>query len=81
MQFGEFIITCIITFSQILNPVRRNGMKIKIKVQRGIGKKLPFIILNYLKRYGVMVSEYDCQLKGRKFEIRENQLCFLVYFG
>ena len=42
MEFGEFLITCIvlisITFSQNLNPVGKNGMKIKIEVQRPIGK-------------------------------------------
>jgi hypothetical protein len=38
MQFGEFIILCIITFSQILNPVGKNGMKIKIKVKTTIEK-------------------------------------------
>jgi hypothetical protein len=38
-------------------------------------------MLNYLKCCGVMVSEYDWQHKGRKFEIGENQLSFLVYFG
>ena len=38
MQFGEFIILCIITFSQILNPVGKNRMKKKIKVKKTIEK-------------------------------------------
>jgi hypothetical protein len=47
MQFGENIITNMllisITFSQILNPIGENGMKIKIKVQRTTEKMYPFL--------------------------------------
>jgi len=44
-----------ITFSQILNPVGKNGMKIKIKVQRTIGKMHPFFILTGIKYCGILV--------------------------
>jgi hypothetical protein len=56
MDFGEFIITCMllisITFIQILNPVGKNGMKIKIEVQRTIGKMYTFFSrLNKMFKY------------------------------
>jgi flagellar basal body-associated protein FliL len=50
MEFGEFLINCMllisITFSEIQNPVGKNGMKKKIKVQRTIEKTHPFFYLN-----------------------------------
>jgi hypothetical protein len=47
-----------ISFSAILNPVGKNGMKIKIvEVYRTIGKMYPFVIFIYLKYSGVLLSE------------------------
>jgi hypothetical protein len=67
MEFGEFIITCMllisITLSQILHPFGKYGMKIKIEVQKTIGKIDTFFISINIKCCGILVSELNWQYK------------------
>ena len=69
MEIGEFIITCMllisITFNQILNPVGKNRMKIKIKVQRTIGKMDTFFISIIIKCLVYQLASQTGNIKFR----------------